>query len=161
MEHSDNCQHQCHNLTTTMQEILSHHSAQPDSLIPILNEVQRTIGHLHQEAIRQIADFLGLPPSRIYGVASFYSLLATEPKGENVIRVCSSAPCYVVGSADILKEIQNQLSIKPGETTADGKFTLEYTSCIGVCGVAPAVMINDQVYGNLTLDKVKEILNKY
>ncbi len=157
--------HTCNHHPTPDPEVaavLGAYPAQPDSLIPILHAVQKRLGgYLHEAALHQIAAFLAMPASRVYGVATFYSLLNTEPKGKYIIRVCSSAPCYAVGSANILTELRNQLGIVPGQTTPNRKFTLEYTSCLGVCGVAPAIMINNQVYGNLTPAKLQEIIEHY
>ncbi len=144
-----------------LNRILAEFPAGPDSLIPMMHAVQKQLGYLRPETIHPIADHLGLPPSRVYGVATFYSLLATEPKGKYIIRVCGSAPCYAVGSDSILSVIRDILAINPGETSTDGLFTLEVASCLGVCGVAPAVMINDQVYGNLTPSKIQNIISDY
>jgi NADH-quinone oxidoreductase subunit E len=99
--------------------------------------------------------------SKVYGVATFYTLLDTEEKGENIIRVCESAPCHIKKSTNILNELKEGLGIDVGETTDDEKFSLELSSCLGVCGVAPAIMINDTVYGNLNSEKLENILEKY
>jgi NADH-quinone oxidoreductase E subunit len=142
-------------------EILAHYQGREGSLIDILHETQSVYGYLPDEAMQQIADGLGLTLGKVYGVATFYSLFTLTPKGENIIRFCESAPCHIRGAVEILQTIQNELGIKPGEITKDQKFSLEFTSCLGVCGVAPAMMIGDQVYGNLTPEKVIEILHSY
>jgi len=105
------------------------------------------------------AEHLGLPPSYVYGVATFYTMFSMEPRGRYVIRVCQSPPCHLMGSTDLSKELVKALGIGFGETTKDGLFTLEMSSCLGVCGVAPAMMINGEVFGNLTQARVYEILD--
>lgn len=144
-----------------LEEILSRHKRDAGNLIPILQETQRAYGYLSQEAMQRIADFAGVPLGKVYGVATFYTLFATSPKGRHVIRVCESAPCHVRGAEEIFASLEAELGIAPGETTRDGLFTLEYTSCLGVCGVAPAMMIDETVYGNLTPARIKEIIADY
>ena len=141
-------------------KILSRYQPTADSLIPILHEVQQNLRQLPDNVTQAIADYLKVPVSKVYGVATFYSLFSTIPKGKYIIRVCGSAPCYILGTTNLLKAIEKELGIKPGETSADFKFTLEHTSCLGVCGVAPAIMINDEVYGNLTEEKLSAVLKK-
>ncbi len=144
-----------------LAKILDKHGRAPDRLIPILQETQRCYGYLPQDALRGIAEALGVTLAKVYGVASFYSLFALTPKGRHIIRLCESAPCHLRGAEDIRQTLQDELGIAPGETTKDGLFTLEYTSCLGVCGVAPAVMIDEVVYGNLTAAKIREIIAGY
>lgn len=144
-----------------VQEIIERHQGDAGALIDVLHETQRVYGYLPEEAMRQIAEGLNVPVSKVYGVASFYSLFNTAPKGKYIIRLCESAPCHIKGAEGILEAIEETLGIKPGETTEDKKFTLEFTSCLGVCGVAPAVMIGEQVFGNLTPDRIKEILKDF
>jgi NADH-quinone oxidoreductase E subunit len=130
-------------------------------LLGILKDVQVRLGYLSDEAIVEVARETGSPSSKVYGVATFYSLFSTKPKGEHIIRVCESAPCYIKGSRDILHALEDELGISVGETTLDKKFTLEAVSCLGVCGVAPAMMIDDTVYGNLTRERIVEIIKGY
>lgn len=144
-----------------VDEILCKHQNHEGALIDVLHEVQGVYGYLPEQAMKQVADGLSLPLGKVYGVATFYSLFTLEPKGQHIIRLCESAPCHIRGAEQVLSAIEGELNIKPGETTADRKFTLEFTSCLGVCGVAPAVMIGDQVYGNLTPEKMIEILRSY
>ncbi len=141
-----------------LDEILARHGREAGNLLPILQEAQRAYGYLSEEAMEQIAEGVGVPVAKVFGVATFYSLFATAPKGKHVIRLCESAPCHLRGALEVCAALQETLQIKPGETTADGLFTLEYTSCLGVCGVAPVMMIDDVVYGNLTPDRVREIV---
>jgi NADH-quinone oxidoreductase E subunit len=144
-----------------VEEILRKHQGKDGALIDVLHDTQASYGYLPEAAMTQIAEGLALPLSKVYGVATFYSLFTLAPKGEHIIRICESAPCHIRGAIEVLQAIQEQLGIKPGETTEDGKFSLEFTSCLGVCGVAPAIMIGERVYGNLSPEKVKEVLNNY
>lgn len=144
-----------------VSEILTKYSRRPDALVSILHDVQKEAGYLSEEAITEIASGLDIPVSKVYGVATFYTLFSTKPKGQYIIRVCENAPCHVLGAKAIVEALEKELGIPMGGTTSDGKFTLEYTSCLGVCGVAPAIMINEAVYGNLTPERVPLILKEY
>ena len=124
----------------------------------MLRELNDAIGYLPKEALQEIAERLRVPESQAYGVATFYSMLSTKKKGQFVVKVCESAPCHVVGGREVIKAIQQQLQIHAGETTPDGKFSLEFVSCLGVCGVGPVMMINSDVYGNLTPEKAVDVL---
>lgn len=132
-----------------------------DKLIEILLEIQsRTEGnYVPKETLKIISESLDIPLSKVYGVATFYSMLSIKERGKYVIQICNSAPCYISGSSDIVKAFEEVLGIKMGEVTQDGMFSLEYTSCIGACNLAPAVKINDKVYGNLDKNKIIEILD--
>ena len=125
-----------------------------------LKEAQR-FGYIPEEVIRSLAESLDLPVNEVYGVASFYSFLSTKPLGRNVIRVCKSLPCYLKNSEMIIEVVGKELRIAPGETTADGRFSFELTNCIGQCDKAPAMLINEDVHGYLTPEKIKQILKNY
>ncbi|HOJ92524.1 MAG TPA: NADH-quinone oxidoreductase subunit NuoE [Dictyoglomaceae bacterium] len=146
----------------TREEILKHFSKDPDYIIEILHALQdnNLYNYLTPEDIKACADYLELPLSYVEGVASFYSMFSLRPRGRFIIRLCDSPPCHLVGSESLLEYLQGKLKVKVGETTFDRVFTLELTSCLGVCAVAPAMMVNEEVYGNLTLEKVDEILEK-
>lgn len=145
-----------------IREIVDRYKGVRGGLIPALHELQMICGnYLPEEALKELAEGLQIPFNEAYGVATFYTMFSIAPRGENIIRVCESPPCHLMGAESILEILQDELGIEVGETTTDGKFTLELTSCIGVCGVAPAIMINEEVYGNLTRDKIPEILKKY
>lgn len=144
-----------------LAKIIGRYGRDAGKLIPILQETQRVYGYLSDQAMQQVAEALGLSVGKVFGVATFYSLFATAPKGKHIIRLCESAPCHIRGAEEICAALEQELGVSPGQTTADGIFTLEYTSCLGVCGVAPAVMVDDVVYGNLTAAKVKEIIGDY
>jgi len=132
----------------TRQEILESFPRDPDYIIEILHELQNNNPYNY------------LPVSYVEGVASFYSMFSLKPRGRYVIRLCDSPPCHLVGSESLLEYLERKLNIKVGETTEDRVFTLEVTSCLGVCAVAPAMMINDEVYGNLTFEKIDKILEE-
>ena len=126
-----------------------------------LKKVQSQFGYISGESIIEVAQSLDLPVSEVYGVATFYSFLATKPLGRNVIRVCKSLPCHLKHAEMTIDSLESALGIKPGETTADGKFSLELTNCIGACDYAPAMLINHDLYGNLTPDTTSQILKSY
>ncbi len=129
-------------------------------VIALLNKAQRENKHnyITEDKLKLIAQETGLSYSEVYGVATFYSLFSLKPQGEYVIRVCNSGPCHLMGSKSIFDVLEKELKIKIGETTADGRFTLEEVSCLGICNEAPAMMINEKVYGSLTPQKIREIL---
>ena len=131
-------------------------------VIPALHALQELYGnYLPEEAVRQLAEGLRIPVNQVFGVATFYTMLSVRPRGENIIRLCDSPPCHLMGAQSIIGILENELGIETGETTPDRRFTLELTSCLGVCDVAPAMMINEAVYGNLTRDKIVEVLKKF
>lgn len=148
----------------TVQErldlILSRCEARRDELIPILQKVQREFGYLHEEALRGIARFVGLPESQVYAVATFYAQFRFTPIGRKHVMVCRGTSCHVRGAPRILQEIEKQLGIKEGQTTPDLEYSLETVACIGACGLSPCVMINETVEANLTPKKVAESLRK-
>lgn len=146
---------------STIEEIVVSHGGSEHELVAILHDVQRVFGYLPENALIQVARSLNVPLSKVYGVATFYTLLSVEPMGEHVIRVCENAPCHLLGAESLVDVLSRELGIPMGGTTSCGKFTLKHTSCLGVCGVAPAIMIDDEVYGNLTPDDIPVILDKY
>lgn len=129
-------------------------------LLPILEEIQKEYGYLSESALKQLSKKLGMPLSKIYGVATFYFIFDTKKRGKNIIRVCNSPSCHINGSLNVLKFLEKQLKIGPGETTKNKKFSLELTSCIGCCDKPPAMMVNAKVYCDLTEEKIKKILSK-
>lgn len=131
------------------------------ALIPVLHKVQELYGYLPEDVIKVVATELAIPMAEIYGVATFYSYFSLAPKGEHVIRVCLGTACYVKGSQALLDKLSNELKVPANETTEDGKFTLEATRCLGACGLAPVMMIDDQVYGKLVPGDIPKILKKY
>jgi NADH-quinone oxidoreductase subunit E/NADP-reducing hydrogenase subunit HndA len=129
--------------------------------MPVLQEAMNIFGYVPQDVQEMIADGLGATLSEVYGVSTFYSQFSLEPKGEHVIGVCLGTACYVKGSQKVLDRLTEELKIDVGRTTKDGKFTLNATRCLGACGLAPVMMIGEEVYGRLTPDMVPDILAKY
>ncbi len=144
-----------------VQKAIEVYGANEAELIPILSHINREIGYLPSQALEELSGLLKSPKSKLFSVASFYEMLSTIPVGEHVIRFCESAPCHVVGGRLVFQALQDTLKLKPGETTKDGKWTLLTTSCLGICGVGPAFIIDDDVYGNVTASQVPDILAKY
>ncbi len=130
-------------------------------LMPIMQKAQDIYGYLPYEVQKMIADEMEIPIEKIYGVATFYSMFNLFPKGKYQVSVCLGTACYVKGSGTIYGEIQEKLGIEGGQCTADGKFSLDACRCIGACGLAPVMMVNDEVYGRLTPGEVDGILSKY
>ena len=144
-----------------VQAAVDRYGASQDELIPILNDVNREIGYLPGEALDELSRLLKVPKSQLFSVASFYRLLSTKPRGEHVLQFCESAPCHVAGGREVWLAIKEALKINENETTPDGKWTLITTSCLGVCGVGPVMMIDDDVIGNVDPKQVPEILARY
>jgi len=142
-------------------EILDRYDRDPAKLIPILQAVQEEYRYLPEEILTLVATSLNLPPAKVYGVATFYAQFALAPKGKYVISVCMGTACYVKGAQAVLDKLSEYLEIPVGETTEDGEFTLDATRCIGACGLAPVMTVNDDVYGRITPDQVAGILDKY
>jgi len=144
-----------------LTEILSRYEKKERYLIPVLQEAQEEYGYLPEEVMKEIALGLNLSLSQVYGVVTFYSQFHQEPRGNNIIRVCMGTACHVRGGDSIFDAIKDELAIEAGETTEDLEFTLESVACIGACGLAPVIMINDETHGRLTPDKIPAILAKY
>jgi len=134
---------------------------EPGAIMPVLQEAQNVYGYLPIEVQQMVADGLGVPLSEVFGVATFYSQFSLTPKGKYNISVCLGTACYVKGSGKILEELSKELGIEAEECTEDGKFSLTACRCIGACGLAPVITINDDVYGRLVPEDVKGILAKY
>jgi NADH-quinone oxidoreductase subunit E len=132
-----------------------------EDLVGVLKEAQRKFGYVPEEVMADLAESLHIPINEVYGVASFYSFLSIKPLGRNVIRVCQSLPCHLKNCQIIIEAIEKELRIKPGETTADGRFSFELTNCIGLCDRAPAMMINNDAHVDLTPEKISQILKSY
>lgn len=147
--------------TAALREFIAKTKDSKGPLMPIMQKAQELFGYLSMETQELIADSLDIPVSEVYGVVTFYAQFSLQPKGQYVIGVCTGTACYVKGAAAILEEVQKILGITTGETTADGLFTIQDTRCLGCCGLAPVMMINDDVYGRLVPADVKGILDKY
>lgn len=144
-----------------LDSVIEKHKEKKGSLIPVLNDIQKKVGYLPLEVQKYVSEELKIPMSEIYGVISFYSIFNTEPKGQHTIGVCMGTACYVKGAEDIRDKIKEELEIEVGETSENNKFTMTVTRCLGTCSMAPVIMIDDKVYGELTPEKVPEILEKY
>ncbi len=144
-----------------VHEAVKQHGTTRDELIPILSDVNRKIGFLPAEALNEISRMMRVPKSQIFSVATFYRMLSTEKLGRHVIQFCESAPCHVVGGRQVWETLQDELDLEPGQTSQDGKWTLVTVSCLGVCGVGPVVVIDEDIYGNVTPAQVSEILAHY
>ncbi len=133
-----------------------------DILMNLIHELQKRYGHfVPKDVVERVAEELDLPVSRVYEVMTFYSMFSIEKKGRHVIRVCTSLPCHVAGGREVVEKLKEELGIDFGQTTKDGLFSLEWTGCLGLCGVGPVIMVDNDFYGNLTPDDVKPILEKY
>ena len=140
-----------------LSEILSHYTGQRDELIPILQEAQERFGYLPEEVMSGIAKFLRLSESTVFGVATFYAQFKFTPTGKRIVKVCRGTACHVRGGARILRQVEKQLGIKPGETTDDFEYTLETVACIGACALAPTMTVDKETYGQMTTKKVVEV----
>ena len=144
-----------------LKKSIAELKSEKGALMPTLHKAQRIYGHLLMEVQKMISDETGIPLEKIYGVATFYSQFTLNPKGRYRISVCLGTACYVKGSGDIYNALMEKLGIAGGECTPDGKFSLDACRCVGACGLAPVMMINDEVYGRLTVDDLDGILAKY
>jgi NADP-reducing hydrogenase subunit HndA len=144
-----------------LHEIIEKYKDTRGALIPVLHEAQEVYGYLPLEVQLEIANGLNVPLAEVYGVVSFYTRFSIYPKGKYLVNVCLGTACYVKGSGAILEKFKEKLGLEVGECTEDGKFSLEACRCIGACGLAPVVTINEDVYGRLVPDDVDKILEKY
>jgi NADH-quinone oxidoreductase subunit E len=143
------------------KEIVSPWKSRQGGLIPILQEVQQDFGYLPEESMKTISAELKIPTAEIYGVATFYAQFHLQPRGRYVIRVCRGTACHVRGSLKILEKVKEITGIGENETTEDLRFTIEPVACLGACGLAPVMVINDQTFGRLTPDKIQGILDQF
>jgi NADH:ubiquinone oxidoreductase subunit E len=140
-----------------VERIIASYRGQRWALIPLAQEIQEKVGYIPPEVIPRIAGALGLFPSQVQGVVTFYSQLYTHPRGKNIVRVCRGTACHVRGGKSILKLVRQHLGVEEGETTRDMEYTLETVACIGVCALAPNMMINKDTYGNMNPKKVARL----
>ena len=155
-------------VSAIVQEAIEKHGAKRDALIPILSDVNKVLGYIPAEAFQEVQKQLNtkeehtyVSKSWLFGLASFYDMLSTKPRGRHVIKFCENAPCHVVGGKAIWDTLRDTLELENGETTPDKKWTLVTTSCLGLCSVGPVVLIDDDLYGNVDPDQVDEILARY
>ena len=144
-----------------LKEFINGEKSKPGALMPVLQKAQEIYGYLPIEVQTMIAAELSMPLSEVYGVATFYSQFSLNPKGKHRISVCLGTACYVKGADKILEGLEARLGIKCGECTPDGLFSLDSTRCVGACGLAPVMLVDEDVYGRLTVDELDGILDKY
>lgn len=155
---SDNCD--CKNKDKFLEELLSTYKPEKDNLIQILNKIQEHYGYIPIYIQKELSDFLNIPMAEIYGVITFYSRFSLKPKGKYNISVCLGTACFVKGSQKIMDRLVERLGISPGETTEDGKFSIENTRCVGACGLAPVFTVNGEVYGKATVQTLDKVLDE-
>jgi len=144
-----------------LRAVIEQYRGTAGAMMPVLQKAQEIYGYLPVEVLRIIAEGMDTPIEEIYGVASFYSQFSLNPKGEINVAVCLGTACYVKGSGDIIEKFSEKLGVAVGATSPDGKYSIEATRCIGACGLAPVLTVNDTVYGRLTVDDVDGIIAKY
>ena len=142
-------------------DVINELRNEPGCLMPIMQKAQDIYGYLPYEVQKIISDNLRVPMEKIYGVATFYAQFSLNPKGKFHVSVCLGTACYVKGSGEIFEELKKELGIDEGECTPDGLFSLDTCRCVGACGLAPVMLVNDDVYGKITADDVKDIIGKY
>ncbi|MCL4394926.1 MAG: NAD(P)H-dependent oxidoreductase subunit E [Chloroflexi bacterium] len=129
-----------------------------EDIVERLTEIQSRLGFIPRAQVEELARELRMPPARVFGAATFYSMLSIRAHGAHVVRFCEDAPCHIAGGREVYDAIRSTLGVEPGGTSEDGQWTFEMTSCLGLCGVAPVMMVDDDVYGNLTPERAAEIL---
>jgi NADH:ubiquinone oxidoreductase subunit E len=144
-----------------LEAIIDKHRGETWALIPLLQDIQETLGYIPEESIEPIAEALNLFPSQVQGVISFYAGLSLKPKGKYVIRICRGTACHVKGGRSILRFMKKEVGLDEGETSPDYQFTLETVACLGACFLAPAMMVNRAYFGKLSPSKVTSILAEY
>ena len=144
-----------------VDRIIEEHDTEPGSIVPVLQDINAKYRWLPPAAVRRVSDAVGLPLARVLRIASFYNMFSFEPRGKHLIRVCLGTACHVKGGGRILERLENELGIQVGGTTADMRFTVEAVRCLGCCGLAPVVTVNDEVYGKTTPGEFIKVLDKY
>jgi len=144
-----------------LNEILSSYEGREDELIPVLQQVQQVFGYLPEPAMKKIARFFRLPESTVFAVGTFYAQFRLAPSGRNIIRVCRGTACHVRGGPRILREVERNLGIKPGESTPDLEYCLETVACIGACALAPTMVVNNKTHGQMNARKAADLLEQF
>lgn len=147
--------------TIDINTIIHNYRPEKRFTLAILQDIQNKFNFIPKEAIFIISDYLKVPASEIYSMATFYKALSLKPKGRHIIKVCNGTACHIRGSNTLIGEITDLLNIKPGETTADGLFSIEIVNCLGACALAPVMVVDDKYFGAMTGDKVIEVINEY
>jgi NADH:ubiquinone oxidoreductase subunit E len=143
-----------------LEAIFDRYSRKPESLIAVLQDIQKEYRYLPGHALLETAEALSVPLSKVFSVSTFYNAFSLTPKGETVVRICVGTTCHIRGAKVIQQQIENMLSIKAGETTPDMKFTIEVVACVGACAMAPVVAVNDQFHGGVTVAGLKRLVKK-
>lgn len=151
----------CQEKLAKLKEVVAKHKGEDGALIPVLHEAQEIYGYLPIEVQKEISELMDVPLAEIYGVVTFYTQFSLKQKGEYKVSICLGTACYVKGAAQILDKVKENLAIDVGDCTADGKFSIDACRCIGACGLAPVMTVNDDVYGRLEAKDVDGILDKY
>lgn len=141
--------------------IAAEYRGRPDMLMTVIIRSQKVVSAFSRAVASVIAREMEIPMNQVYSFITFYAMLSVKPRGKYIVRMCKSAPCHVHGAQDVVRALEEQLGVAIGETTEDGRFTLEYCPCLGLCEISPAIMINDKVYGNLTPESVRDIIKQY
>jgi NADH-quinone oxidoreductase subunit E len=156
------------NITKLVKKSIDIHGNGRDALIPVLSDINSTMGYIPSEAIKEICKHIKYAEtgyvtseSQLFSMASFYDMLSTQPRGRHVVKFCENAPCHVVGGREVWQALTDFLKLKAGETSPDGKWSLVTTSCLGLCSVGPVILVDDDVFGNVTPSQVQEILGSY
>lgn len=157
---NENCQCIENQIKEDMVQILEKYTTDRDNLIQILNETQEKFGYIPKTSQLEISKYLNIPMAEVYGVITFYSRFTLEPTGKYAISVCLGTACFVKGSEQILNRLKDRLKIDVGQTTADGKFSIDATRCVGACGLAPVFTVNNEVHGKATVKKLDEVLDE-
>ena len=144
-----------------LKAVIAENCHDKSNVMVVMQKAQDIYGYLPLEVQEMIAEGMGVSLEKVYGVATFYAQFSLTPKGDNIISVCQGTACYVKGGAQVLERVERELGITSNQTTADGKFTIQDTRCLGCCGLAPVMTINEDVYGKLTPDMIPDILAKY
>ena len=154
------CDCKCSEKDKFLESLCNEYKPIKDNLIQMLNEVQEHYGYIPIKAQQTLSEFLNVPMAEIYGVVTFYSRFTLKPKGKYNIAVCLGTACFVKGSQKIMDRLKERLKIEAGETTKDGKFSIEETRCVGACGLAPVFTVNGEVYGKATVQKLEQVLDE-
>lgn len=144
-----------------LSDILGSYKAEKRFTLAILQDIQNKFNYIPKEAIFYVSEYLGVPVSEIYSMATFYKALSLTPKGRHIIKVCNGTACHIRGSNALIDEVRNLLDIQPGQTTADGLFSLEIVNCLGACALAPVMVIDDEYHGAMTKEKVADLIKTY
>ena len=148
-------------MSETVDAILANHSRRPENLIPILQDVQKELGYISPESVKEISRYLRISENQIFGVSSFYAQFRFTRPGRHSLRVCLGTACHVRGGATVLDTLENVLEVKCGDTTPDGRFDLERVACLGCCALSPVVQIDKRIYSRIAVNKLSELLKFY